>query len=487
MLQFATTSNPDAEHHAVDVEEFHKLGAWLASAYTDIWQHFQVEQLGSGSLSFLLTWRGSQQQLRPVLFISHTDVVPVTAETLQDWRHPPFSGAVADGAVWGRGAQDVKVGVVSLLEAALALLRQGFQPARSLLFAFGHDEEVGGDLGAVHIAELLASRGVQLEMIVDEGIGLALAGVAPFTKQPVALVGTAEKQLQTVQVTVQSPGGHSSKPPIDGSTVGGQMGRLMAAVSAQPPPTKLVSPTREFMIAMADLAPAWLSLMLLAVKYVPFAGRLLAKMVSMASEEAAAVQSRPKAVTLAAAGVADNVLPQSGSVTINFRLLPGDTPQTALQLTRGWLGRDAAAANISMKGDKALQPMAVADASGPHFAIMQDAIQAAWRLQGPQHNGKALPVVPMLLPAMTDSRHYARLSPNGALRWSPGTFGTAGGELNRIHGTNERMRIADFACGLLTYEALLRSFGSFGAEAVQRAGEAAGRRPLHQQQQQQEL
>lgn len=55
-------------------------------------------------------------------------------------------------------------------------------------------------LPAVHIAELLASPGVQLEMIVDEGIGLALAGVAPFTKQPVALVGTAEKQLQTVQV-----------------------------------------------------------------------------------------------------------------------------------------------------------------------------------------------------------------------------------------------------------------------------------------------
>jgi hypothetical protein len=57
------------------------------------------------------------------------------------------------------------------------------------------------------------------------------------------------------QVTFQSPGGHSSMPPIDGSTVGGKMGRLMAAVSAQPPPTKLVSPTREFMLGMADLAP----------------------------------------------------------------------------------------------------------------------------------------------------------------------------------------------------------------------------------------
>ncbi|KAF6250170.1 hypothetical protein COO60DRAFT_1647466 [Scenedesmus sp. NREL 46B-D3] len=51
---------------------------------------------------------------------------------------------------------------------------------------------------------------------------------------------------------------------------------------------------------------------------------------------------------------------------------------------------------------------------------------------------------------MTDSRHYAHLSPNGALRWTPGTFSKAGGELNRIHGTNERILTRDFACGLLT-------------------------------------
>ncbi|KAF6262167.1 hypothetical protein COO60DRAFT_676903 [Scenedesmus sp. NREL 46B-D3] len=101
IVQFATVSNAAAEHHAVNSEEFRKLGAWLASTYADVWQHFQVEQVGSGSLSHLLTWHGSQPQLRPVLFVSHIDVVPVTAETLQEWRHPPFSGAVADGAVWG--------------------------------------------------------------------------------------------------------------------------------------------------------------------------------------------------------------------------------------------------------------------------------------------------------------------------------------------------------------------------------------------------
>jgi hypothetical protein len=89
---------------------------------------------------------------------------------------------------------------------------------------------------------------------------------------------------------------------------------------------------------------------------------------------------------------------------------------------------------------------------------------------------------------MTDSRHYAHLSPAGALRWSPGTFSKAGGELNRIHGTNERIRIADFACGLLTYEELLRKFGSYGGAAgeghhLEGAGEASSSRAQQQRQQ----
>lgn len=85
--------------------------------------------------------------------------------------HPPFSGAVADGFIWGRGALDVKVGVVGLLEAATSLLRAGYAPRRTLLLAFGQDEEVGGDLGAAAIAAALAARGTQLEMIWDEGSG----------------------------------------------------------------------------------------------------------------------------------------------------------------------------------------------------------------------------------------------------------------------------------------------------------------------------
>lgn len=66
-------------------------------------------QVGQGGLSYLLTWPGTDPSLRPLLFVSHLDVVPVANETLANWTYPPFSGAVAQGYVWGRGALDVKV------------------------------------------------------------------------------------------------------------------------------------------------------------------------------------------------------------------------------------------------------------------------------------------------------------------------------------------------------------------------------------------
>eukprot|EP00775_Hariotina_reticulata_P006875 gene6876-7091_t len=208
-------------------------------------------QVGTDHLSYLLTWQGSQPQLSPVLFISHTDVVPVPTETLQNWTYPPFSGEVADGFIWGRGALDAKVGVICLLEAAAALLAEGYKPLRTLLFAFGHDEEVG------HIASELSSQGIELEMVWDEGIGISLDGLPPFTSQPVALVGTAEKSYQSLQLTVHSKGGHSSIPPVDHSSIAEKLSRLLWAITNRPPQAKVVSPTREFLVALAPLAPGF--------------------------------------------------------------------------------------------------------------------------------------------------------------------------------------------------------------------------------------
>src|SRR4029450_5611781 len=128
-----------------------------------------LEHQTIGDHSLLFTWRGQKTDLKPVLLMGHMDVVPADA---QNWKYPPFSGAIADGYIWGRGALDDKSTVTGLLEAAEILTNQGFKPQRTVYLAFGHDEEIAGDQGAVKVAALLKTQGVQLEFVLDEGLAI---------------------------------------------------------------------------------------------------------------------------------------------------------------------------------------------------------------------------------------------------------------------------------------------------------------------------
>lgn len=112
LLQFETVSDPATPTHARDPRAFEALNAFLASdeGYgASVFSRLAVERVGASNLSHLITWPGTDPSLRPALFVSHTDVVPVAEASRADWTHPPFSGAIADGYVWGRGALDVKV------------------------------------------------------------------------------------------------------------------------------------------------------------------------------------------------------------------------------------------------------------------------------------------------------------------------------------------------------------------------------------------
>lgn len=101
-LQFKTVSDPDAPTHAQDPEQFTQLDDFLQATYSNALQSMAVERLGSGNHSWLLAWQGSDEKLKPALFISHVDVVPVSEASISDWTYPPFSGAVQDGYIWGR-------------------------------------------------------------------------------------------------------------------------------------------------------------------------------------------------------------------------------------------------------------------------------------------------------------------------------------------------------------------------------------------------
>jgi carboxypeptidase PM20D1 len=122
-----------------------------------------------GQHSLLYQWPGTDTSLRPILLMAHQDVVPIDPVSAQMWTHAPFGGEIAEGFIWGRGTLDDKGAVMALHEAAETLLAQGFRPKRTVYFAFGHDEEVGGRGGSAKIAEWLLSQNLKLESVLDEG------------------------------------------------------------------------------------------------------------------------------------------------------------------------------------------------------------------------------------------------------------------------------------------------------------------------------
>ncbi|GAX73214.1 hypothetical protein CEUSTIGMA_g667.t1 [Chlamydomonas eustigma] len=452
-LQFPSVSDVSANFHVREEKVFQDMIDHLSTSYSLVWSTLEVEVVGNGRLSLLLTWRGSDPSLLPVLLISHYDVVPVTPGTEGDWSYPPFSGAVEEGHIWGRGSIDVKFSVICILEAFSQLISVGRQPKRTIMFVVGQDEEVGGTHGAQMTAELFASRGIKFDIAIDEGGVILSEGLAPFTTTPVALIGTSEKVYTMVEVNISSRGGHSSMPPTDGSDVGSQIAKLITFTRDHPFPSVLRQPTTGFFKALAPHCKnPILRLITAHLDSWPLSIIMAPAIAYMSSETAAQVRTTIAVVNVTT-GVANNVLPQHGSIRFNLRSHPGDSSHEGmLQYFNHAIShlKLNASATLMTFGDSGPPPM-VTNSDGSHFQAVQKAIKEIW-----EHEGLHIAVAPFLLTGGTDSRHYAHLSEHGVLRFCPLTFSKSKGDLGRVHGTNERVSIHDFYKGLCTYQRIIQ-------------------------------
>lgn len=163
-------------------------------------------------LALLTTIKGTDAKLKPLLLMSHYDVVPADEGTTSRWTYPPFDGII-DGDrqfIHGRGASDCKDLLTAQYEALTLLLKAGFVPRRTILLAHGQDEETSGQHGARKLAARL--EGIygkdSILVILDEGIGRMR-----FFGRAFGLACTAEKGYMDVEVSVATKGGHSSFPP----------------------------------------------------------------------------------------------------------------------------------------------------------------------------------------------------------------------------------------------------------------------------------
>ena len=404
-------------------EALNGLRAFLSESFPTVHKVLKREIIGDYSL--LYTWEGANTNLNPLLFSAHMDVVPVEPGTEKDWTYPPFSGAVEGDFIWGRGAMDMKAALTGILEAVEYLLTKDFQPQRTILLAFGHDEEVGGMKGAARITELLRERSVRLELSLDEGMPIA-DGILPEVEKSVALIGVAEKGYLTLELTATGPGGHSSMPPPAGTAVG-RLGRAIGRIETNRMPAAMKSPAVDMLEYLAPDMPVHLRA-IIANRWL-FETLLLDRLGRQPATNATIRTTA--APTIIAGGVKPNVLPTEAKATVNFRILPGDSVEKVIKRVRTAI----ADPNIDVKvsGIDAWEPSPVSSTSSAGFTTLRRTVQQIF---------PDTAVAPGLVIGATDSRHYAKIADN-SYRFLP--IRLTGNDLKRIHGTNEHITVENYA------------------------------------------
>jgi carboxypeptidase PM20D1 len=406
---------------------------WMAKTYPYFHRAATREIMGK---SLLFTWKGTNPNATPILLMAHMDVVPVVPGTENDWSHDAFSGDIADGFVWGRGSIDDKGCLIAIMEAAERLAHSGFTPERTIMFAFGQDEEVGGAQGNGNMAKILAARHVHFAWVLDEG-GAILDEPFPGVQQPIAFVAVAEKGYLTLQLVAHGTGGHSSRPTSDLAIT-----RLSHAVQ------KVVS--HPFTSGLDDIQHRQFAVI---APYMPFFQRMIMSNLWLAAPlvthilegdpESAATIHTTIAPTMISGGVKDNVLPPDAVATINFRLHPRDTIQSVTEHVRQAVD-DPRVDVIVLKEtlDEASKVSDLNDANGQYLtAAITDTF-----------NG--VPVAPTMTTGATDSRNYLPIA-DDVFRLDP--FHMGPDDLGRVHGTNERLAVGELGPAVGFYMRLMQN------------------------------
>jgi carboxypeptidase PM20D1 len=392
----------------------------LARDFPRLHAALERETIAGGSLLF--RWPGSDPGLAPILLMAHLDVVPVEPGTEARWTHPAFSGAIDGEFVWGRGALDDKVSVLGLAEATELLLAEGFAPRRTVYLAFGHDEEIGGKFGAKAIAATLAARGVRLAYTLDEGMGIVMRGLVPGLDRDVALIGVAEKGYLSLELAASAAGGHSSTPPRDAAVY--RLSRALARVEQRPQPEAIRGPVA----AMFDaLAPHGSFPIRLALRNRWLFDPALRAMLRREPAQAALLHTTT-APTCLRAGVKDNVLPSRATAVLNHRVLPGDRVDDVVARVRAAV----ADPQVELRVIEGREASPSADPASEGYATLASTIREVF---------PDTVVAPALVLGGTDSKHYVGVAEQSfrfvPLRLSPE-------DLKRIHGTDERVAIANY-------------------------------------------
>ena len=422
-LQFETTSYLDTSR--IRYDQFDALHSFLKESYPHVLAAGTWEEIGH---SLLITLPGQNPDLRPALFMAHQDVVPLVKGTEHDWKHGPFSGDIADGYIWGRGAMDIKEMLIGILESAEYLLASGRQLNRTLILAFGEDEETCSS-GAHAILDVLLARRLELEYVLDEGSGdVSDAADWGAPSSLICTIGVYEKGYADLQLTAHSKGGHSSNP-FHGTSLGA-IAQAIAAMLAHPPAPHLPPSVLEALRVLGS-----------RITEEPMAGwvrdvehheaDILGWFLSHESLYHM-VQTTLAPTQIDGGSSAGNVMPQEMHAVVNMRLTPYDTPESLLEHFRQFIDRE-----IDLCYIQKISASRPSDLSMPGYT---------WLRQTLEHYFERLIFIPVQNRGATDARVYEPVC-RCVLRFGP-FLEEEDVSREGIHSTNERISIRAYHQGI---------------------------------------
>jgi carboxypeptidase PM20D1 len=430
LIRIPTVSYPEPER--VDTAAYDDFVAELERQFPLLHERLELTRVHTHGLLF--HWPGSGAD-RPVVLMAHLDVVPVEGS----WQHDAWSGAVADGKVWGRGTLDDKGCLVAICEAVETLLERGVTPAQDVWLSFGCDEEVDGAAAREAVAELERRR-VAPWLVVDEG-GAVTHEAFPGVAVPVALVGVTEKGVLSLRLRVEGRGGHASTPEKFGPTA--RLARAITRVDRSPMPVNLPPATIELFRRLAPHAAVHLRPVLAN------AGRLapvLARLLAVLGPEAAATARTTFAITTLSGSPALNVIAQTATAGVNIRVMPGETTDEVVEHVRKAVDDNRVEIDVIERQEPS--PVSPYGPDEPAFGLLHETIREVFP--------DAVPA-PYVMMGATDSSSFTAICER-VYRFAP--FRMTKAQREAIHSYDENIGVDDFLDGVRWYQRLIERLPS---------------------------
>ena len=391
--------------------------------------HAQLEKTEiDGNLLFF--WKGKSDS-RPLVLMSHQDVVPAEGP----WDRPPFSGEIADGKVWGRGASDTKCSVMAFFQAVEELLESGYGPENDVWLSSSCTEEWAGD-GCPKLVAELKRRGVRPYIVCDEGGGIIAEPMGGIHGN-FAMIGVFEKGKADVRFTARSDGGHASTPKAHSP-----IANLAAFVHD-------VETHRIFRRRLPKEVAAMFSTL---APYASFPMKwifgnlwlfrpVLLRVLPLISAQAGAMIRTTIAFTMQSGSAACNVMPQEATVSANMRFIPHQGMKESLEI----IGARAKKHGLEMEVLAATDYTKSADLDGEAFRTLRRIVEKTF---------PGCPSCPYVMTGATDARFYQEICDH-VFRFAPVIYGPE--QMKGMHGLNENIEIGCLPGAVDFYRNLIRA------------------------------